>query len=76
MGFYPTTKNPCVMMRVNLITKSCDYIIIYQNQLYIASTTLEETIQIVKNKYKIKINSHVSRNIDILNEIYGKVIYQ
>ena len=23
MGFYPTIENPCVMMRVNHITKSC-----------------------------------------------------
>ena len=24
MGFYPTTENSCVMMRVNHITKSCE----------------------------------------------------
>ena len=35
MGFYPTSENPCVMMRVNHITKSCEYIIIYHNELYI-----------------------------------------
>ena len=27
MGFYHTTENPCVMMRVDNKTKSCDYII-------------------------------------------------
>ena len=27
IGFHPTTENPYVMMRVNHITKSCDYII-------------------------------------------------
>ena len=43
MGFYPTTENPCVMMRVNHITKSCDYIIIYHDDLYITLTTLEES---------------------------------
>ena len=59
MGFHPTTENPCVMMRLNLITKSCEYIIIYQDELYIALTTLEEIIHIVKDKYKIKINPHV-----------------
>ena len=56
MGFYPTTENPCVMMRVNHITKSCEYIIIHQDELYIASNTLKEILHIVKNKYKIKMN--------------------
>ena len=39
MGFYPTKENPCVMMRVNQITKSCEYIIVYHDELYIALTT-------------------------------------
>ena len=60
MGFYPTTENPCVMMRENHITKSCDYTIIYQDELYIASTTLEEILYILQDKYKIKINPDVS----------------
>ena len=49
------------MMRVNHITKSCEYIgvIIYHDELYTALTTLEEIIHIVKDKYKIKINLHV-----------------
>ena len=55
MGFYHTTENPCVMMRVNHITKSCEYIIIHQDELYIASNTLQEILHIVKDKYKIKI---------------------
>ena len=59
MGFYPTTEKPCVMMRVNHITKSCEYIFIYQDELYILSSTLQEIIHIVKDKYKIKINPHV-----------------
>ena len=59
MGFYHTTENPCAMMRVNHETKSCEYIIIHQDELYIASNTLQETIHIVKEKYKIKINPHV-----------------
>ena len=58
-GFYHTTENPCVMMRENQKTKSCEYIIFYHNELYIALTTLEEIIHIVKDKYKIKINPHV-----------------
>ena len=57
--FYPTTENPCVMMTVNHITKSCEYIIIRHDELNIALTTLEEIIHIAKYKYKIKINPHV-----------------
>ena len=56
MGFYHTTENPCVMMRVDHITKSCECIIIHQDELYIASNTLQEILHIVKDKYKIKIN--------------------
>ena len=59
MGFYHTTENPCVMMRVNHKTKSCECIFIHQDELYIASNTLQEIIHIVKEKYKIKINPHV-----------------
>ena len=56
MGLDPTTENPRVMMRVNHITKSCECIIIHQDELYIASNTLQEILHIVKDKYKIKIN--------------------
>ena len=56
MGLYHTTENPCVMMRVNHKTKSCECIIIHQDELYIASNTLQELLHIVKDKYKIKIN--------------------
>ena len=44
------------MMRANHKTKSCECIIIHQDELYIASSTLQEIIHIVKEKYKIKIN--------------------
>ena len=53
MGFCPPTQNPCVMMRQNLKTKACQYIIIYQGDLYIASTTPEEICHILQDKYKI-----------------------
>ena len=46
-------------MTVNHITKSCEYIIIYHDELYIAFMTLEEIIHNFQNKYKIKINQHV-----------------
>ena len=56
MGLYHTTENLCVMMRVNHKTKSCECIIIHQDELYIASITIQEIIHIVKDKYKIEIN--------------------
>ena len=59
MGFYHTTENPCVMMRAKHNTKSCECIIIHQDELYIASSTLQEILHIVKEKYNIKINSNV-----------------
>ena len=55
MGFYHTTENPCVMMRANHKTQSCECIIIHQDELYIASSTIQEILHIVKEKYKIKI---------------------
>ena len=35
IGFYHTTENPCVKMRVNHKIKSCECIIIHQDELYI-----------------------------------------
>ena len=58
MGFYHPTDNPCVMMRVNHKTKSCECIILHQDELYIASSTIQEILHILKEKYKIKINSN------------------
>ena len=43
-------------MRVNHKTKEC--VIIHQDELYIASSTLQEILHIVEEKYKIKINSN------------------
>ena len=58
MGFYHTTENPCVIMRANHKTKSCECIILHQDELYIASSTIKEILHILKEKYKIKINSN------------------
>ena len=55
MGFYPPTENPYVMMRENLKTKSSEYIVIYQDGLYLASTTAEDVLKILQNTYKINI---------------------
>ena len=54
MGFYHTTENSCVMMRVNHKMNSCECIIIHQDKLYVASSTPQEILHIVKDKYKIK----------------------
>ena len=56
MGFYVTTENPNVMMRENHKTKSSEYIFICQDDLYIASTTPEEILNMLKDKYKINIS--------------------
>ena len=64
MGFYYTTENPCVMMRAKHNTKSCECIILHQDELYITSSTLQEILHIVKEKYNIKINSNVYQGSD------------
>ena len=55
MGFYVTTENPNVMMRENHNTQSCEYIIICQDGLFIVSTTPDEILDMLKDKYKISI---------------------
>ena len=74
MGFYHTTENPCVMMRVNHKTQSCECIIIHQDELYIASNTLQEILHIVKDKYKIKINPHIYQGSDLPYDPGGTLI--
>ena len=72
--FSPTTENPCVMKRVNHITKSSEYIIIYHDELYIALTVLEEIIYIVNDKYKIKINPNVYHGSNFSYDLGGTLI--
>ena len=55
MGIYVTTENPNVMMRENHNTQSYEYIIICQEVLYMVSTTPEEILHMLKDKYKNKI---------------------
>ena len=55
MGFYARTENPNVMIRENLDTQSSEYIIIYEDELYIVSTTPEEILHMLQDKYKINI---------------------
>ena len=74
MGFYHTTQNPCVKMSVNHKTTSCECIIIHQDELYIASNTLQEIVHIVKEKYKIKINPNVYQGSDFPFDPRGTMI--
>ena len=74
MGFDHTTENPCVMMRAKHNTKFCECIIIHQDELYIASSTLQEILHIVKEKYNIKINSNVYQGSDFPYDPGGTMI--
>ena len=74
MGFHHTTKNPCVMMKVNHKTKSGECITIHQDELYIASSTLQEILHIVKEKYKIKIISNDFQGSDFPYDPGGAMI--
>ena len=53
MGFHPTKANQCVMMGENPKTKSCEYIVVYVDDLYIASQTSKDIGNILKTKYKL-----------------------
>ena len=43
------------MMRENHNTQSSEYINIYEDELYVVSTTLEEILHMLQDKYKINI---------------------
>ena len=66
MGCYHTTENPWVKMRVNRKTKSCECVIIHQDELYIKSSTLQEILHIVKQKYKIKLIQMIIKDLIFL----------
>ena len=74
MGFYHTTENPCVMMRAKHNTKSCECIIIHQDELYIATSTLQEILLIVKEKYKIETNPNDYQGSDFPYDPGGTMI--
>ena len=61
-------------MRVNHKTKSCECIIIHQDELYIASSTLQEILHIVKDRYKFKITPHVYQESDFPYDPGGTMI--
>ena len=72
MGFYVTTENPNVMIRENHNTKSSEYVFICQDDLYIASTTPEEILNMLKGKYKINIYLQGKYPHDLVEEIFVK----
>ena len=57
MVFYATTENPNVMMRENHNTQFFEYIIICQNGLYIALTTPEEILYMLRQIQNIYLSS-------------------
>ena len=59
IGFYSPTENPCVMMRENLKTQSSEYIVICQDELYIAKQTPEAILNNLQDIYKAKIHPDV-----------------
>ena len=50
------------MMRLNHKTKSCEYLIIYHDELYIALTTIEEIHHSVEYNIKINPNDYQGSN--------------
>ena len=64
------------MMRENHKTKSCEYIISHQDELYIASSTLKEILHIVKEEYKIKINPNDYQGSNFPYDPRGTMICQ
>ena len=74
MGFYHTTENQCVMMRVSHKTQTYECIIIHQDELYIASSTFQEILHIVEEKYKIKIISNDYQGSDFPYDPGGTLI--
>ena len=52
--------------------KSSEYIFICQDDLYIASTTPEEILHMLKDKYKINIISKVNMHMILVEEIFVK----
>ena len=74
VDFYHTTENPCVIMRAKHKIKSCECIIIHQDELYIATRTLQEIIHIVKEKHKIKIHPHINQESNFPYDPGGTMI--
>ena len=76
MGFHLPTANPYVMMRENLKPKSCEYIAVYQDDLYIASPTSEDNVNTLKSNQKLSINADCPLGAKYPNDPGGTMICQ
>ena len=72
MGFYVTTENPNLMLRENHKTKSSEYIFICQDDLYIASTTPEENLHMLKTNTRLIFISKINIHMILVEEIFVK----
>ena len=63
MGCYATPENPDEIMRENHTTQSSEYIIIYEDEIYIVSTISEEILHMLKTNTRsiciFKTNIHM-----------------
>ena len=60
----------------NLKTKCCEYIAVYQDDLYIASPTPEAIVNTPENKYKLNINTDFHLGAKYPNDPGGTMIWQ
>ena len=70
MHFYVTTENPNVMMRENHNMQASEHIIICQDGLFIVSTTPDEILHVLKDKYKIKSISRINIHMILVEEVF------
>ena len=64
------------MMRKNLKTKCCEYIALYQDDLYIASPTPEAIVNTLETKCKLNINADFHLGAKYPNDPGGEMICQ
>ena len=64
------------MMRKNLKTKCCEYIALYQDDLYIASRTPEAIVNTLETKCKLNINADFHLGAKYPNDPGGEMICQ
>ena len=65
-----------VMMRENLETKCCEYIAVYQGDLYIASPTPEDIVHTLETKFNLNIKADYHIGAKYPNDRGGTMICQ
>ena len=63
-------------MRENHQTKYCEYLVVYQDDLYIAPPTSEAILNTLQNKYKLNINPDFHLGANYPNDSGGTMICQ